>query len=162
MKNSPSISSLLKELDTILEFFERSTKCFTEEDSSFRPTETSLSVAEQIAHAAQSIDWFLEGMSRPEGFDMDFEKHWIEVKQCISLTSARKWLKNSINHAKEYVTGISEDQLHSPLPEGFVMGGEPKYSVIYAMAEHTAHHRGALTVYARLLNKIPSMPYADM
>jgi uncharacterized damage-inducible protein DinB len=25
--------------------------------------------------------------------------------------------------------------------------------------EHTAHHRGALTVYSRLLGKVPPMPY---
>jgi hypothetical protein len=28
--------------------------------------------------------------------------------------------------------------------------------------DHTAHHRGALTVYSRLLGKVPKMPYADM
>jgi uncharacterized damage-inducible protein DinB len=27
------------------------------------------------------------------------------------------------------------------------------------MVEHTAHHRGALTVYSRLLGKVPLMPY---
>jgi len=27
------------------------------------------------------------------------------------------------------------------------------------MVEHTAHHRGALTVYSRVLGKVPAMPY---
>jgi hypothetical protein len=27
------------------------------------------------------------------------------------------------------------------------------------MVEHTAHHRGALTAYSRLLGKVPPMPY---
>jgi uncharacterized damage-inducible protein DinB len=27
------------------------------------------------------------------------------------------------------------------------------------MVEHTAHHRGALTVYSRKLGKVPPMPY---
>jgi uncharacterized damage-inducible protein DinB len=29
------------------------------------------------------------------------------------------------------------------------------------MVEHTAHHRGALTVYSRLLGKVSQMPYFD-
>ncbi len=29
-------------------------------------------------------------------------------------------------------------------------------------SSHTAHHRGALAVYARLLGKVPAMPYMDM
>jgi len=32
--------------------------------------------------------------------------------------------------------------------------------VINAIVDHTAHHRGALSVYARLPGKVPMMPYA--
>ena len=45
------------------------------------------------------------------------------------------------------------------MPEGPVMGGQPGSEVVRAMIEHTAHHRGALTVYSRLLGKVPPMPY---
>jgi len=38
----------------------------------------------------------------------------------------------------------------------------PRLVVIGAISDHTAHHRGALTVYARLLGKEPKMPYMDM
>ena len=31
--------------------------------------------------------------------------------------------------------------------------------IVAAMADHTSHHRGALTVYARLRGKTPAMPY---
>ena len=31
--------------------------------------------------------------------------------------------------------------------------------IVWAMVEHTAHHRGALTVYSRPLGKVPPMPY---
>jgi uncharacterized damage-inducible protein DinB len=41
------------------------------------------------------------------------------------------------------------------------MGGAPRLSVIGAISDHTAHHRGALTVYSRLLGKVPKLPYMD-
>jgi uncharacterized damage-inducible protein DinB len=41
------------------------------------------------------------------------------------------------------------------------MGGLPRHSVVSALMDHTAHHRGALTVYARLLGKVSPMPYMD-
>jgi uncharacterized damage-inducible protein DinB len=42
-----------------------------------------------------------------------------------------------------------------------VMGGAPRYAVISAIEDHTAHHRGALTVYSRLRGHVPTMPYMD-
>ena len=39
------------------------------------------------------------------------------------------------------------------------MGGQPIGDIVWSIVEHTAHHRGALTVYSRLLGKVPIMPY---
>ena len=36
---------------------------------------------------------------------------------------------------------------------GVADGGQPVSDIVWAMVEHTAHHRGALTVYSRLLEK---------
>ena len=55
----------------------------------------------------------------------------------------------------------SAETLLSALPEGPIMGGEPRAAVVGAICEHTAHHRGALSVYARLLGKVSPMPYGD-
>ena len=46
-----------------------------EADSQFRPHEGMMTVAQQVAHTAQTLDWFIEGASRPQGFDLDFEAH---------------------------------------------------------------------------------------
>ncbi|MCF8432232.1 MAG: DinB family protein [Melioribacteraceae bacterium] len=35
-------------------------------------------------------------------------------------------------------------------------------AVVGAIADHSAHHRGALAVYARLAGKVPKMPYGEM
>jgi len=152
---------LLKELDNVKEFFERSTRCLEEKDSAYSPKEDMLPVVHHVAHAAQSIDWFIDGMCSPEGFDTNFENHWKDVTPCTSLSQAREWFSKSIQQAKTVVDGMSEEQLRSPLPQGMVMGGSPKLAVIGAISEHTAHHRGALSVYSRLIGYKPVMPYMD-
>jgi uncharacterized damage-inducible protein DinB len=39
------------------------------------------------------------------------------------------------------------------------MGGMPIYSIVSALVDHTAHHRGALTTYARANGIVPADPY---
>jgi uncharacterized damage-inducible protein DinB len=141
------------------EFFERSTRVLTEADSEFRPTEAMMTVAQQVAHAAQTLDWFLEGASRPEGFDLDFPAHVAALARVTSLAAARQWLETSYTKAVEFVASRSPEELAMPLAAGPVMGGQPVSDIVWAMIEHTAHHRGALTVYSRLLGKVPPMPY---
>ena len=34
-------------------------------------------------------------------------------------------------------------------------------AIISTITDHTAHHRGALTVYARVSGLVPPMPYMD-
>ncbi len=153
--------ALLQELKTIELFFDRSTSCLTEEDSGFKPTDEMLTVAHQVAHVAQSVDWFVDGMKSEAGFDMDFEAHWVAVTPIVSLQVAREWVSRSFTEAAKVVEEMTEEQLLSPFPEGIVMGGAPRMAGIDGISDHTAHHRGALTVYSRLLGNIPAMPYMD-
>jgi uncharacterized damage-inducible protein DinB len=141
------------------EFFERSTRVLEEADSGFRPQEGMMTAAQQVAHAAQTLDWFVEGASRPEGFDLDFEKHAKAVAAVTSLTAARQMMETAFAKAIRYLRSRSAEELARPLPAGPVMGGQPISDIVWAMVEHTAHHRGALTVYSRLLGKVPVMPY---
>lgn len=140
-------------------FFNTSTQVLTEADSSFRPKEGMMTAAQQVAHAAQTLDWFIEGASRPEGFDLNFEKHGKELEGVTSLTEARKWLDKAFANAVAYLRARTAEELAKPLPPGPVMGGAPISDIVWAMVEHTAHHRGALTVYSRALGKVPAMPY---
>jgi uncharacterized damage-inducible protein DinB len=153
--------SLLKELDSIREFMLRSISCLSEEDSGFAPKEGMLTIAQHVSHMAQTIDWFMEGMMSPKGFDMEFDSHWDKVKLVNSLTEAVKWFEKSISDAKEIISSLNEMDLLAPLPEGPVMGGAPRLAVVGGISDHTAHHRGALTVYSRLLGKTPKLPYMD-
>ncbi len=153
--------AVLRTLSDAEEFFEHSTRVLTEADSNYRPAEGMYTAAQQVAHAAQTIDWFLEGASRPEGFDLDFEKHATAIAGVTSITAAREWLGKSFAAARKHFEGLSEEQMMRPLPPGPVMGGAPVMAVIGAIEDHTAHHRGALTVYSRLLGKTPIMPYGE-
>ena len=141
------------------DFFERSTRVLDEADSNFRPREGMMTVAQQVAHTAQTLDWFIEGASRPEGFDLDFEKHAQALTSVTSLAAARQTLKTAYANAIQFFRSRSPEDLAGPLPPGPVMGGQPISDIVWSMVEHTAHHRGALTVYSRLLGKVPVMPY---
>jgi uncharacterized damage-inducible protein DinB len=141
------------------DFFTRSTRVLDETDSEFRPHEGMMTVAQQVAHTAQTLDWFIEGASRPEGFDLDFEKHAKALDAVTSLAAARQLLETAYANAIQFLRSRGPEDLSRPLPPGPVMGGQPVSDIVWAMVEHTAHHRGALTVYSRQLGKVPPMPY---
>jgi uncharacterized damage-inducible protein DinB len=155
--------SAVTELKSTKEFFDRSTRCLTEEDSSFAPAEGTWTVAQQVAHVAQTVDWFTEGAFRPEGFDMDFEKLTAETGKVTSLQAAREYLDAAFARALQAFGPLSDEELGTrKLPPNPIMGEVPLTAVISAVVDHTAHHRGALTVYARLRGKVPAMPYMEM
>ena len=141
------------------DFFERSSRVLEEADSAFRPQADMMTAAQQVAHAAQTLDWFIEGVSRSEGFDLDFAKHAQVLEGVTSLAAARLMLDKAYTNAIDYFRSRSAEELAKPMPPGPIMGGQPLSAIVWGMVEHTAHHRGALTVYSRLLGKVPPMPY---
>ena len=52
-----------KQLLASKDFFERSTRNLDEADSQFRPQEGMMTVAQQVAHTAHTLDWFIQGAS---------------------------------------------------------------------------------------------------
>lgn len=143
------------------EFFDRSTRVLEETDSGFRPRDGMMTVAQQVAHTAQTLDWFIEGVSRPEGFDLDFEKLGKALEAVTSLAAARKMIEAAFASAIAFIRSSGPEGLAKAIPPGPIMGGQPVSNVVWAMVEHTAHHRGALTVYSRMLGKVPLMPYGE-
>lgn len=144
---------------TSKEFFERSTRVLEEGDSQFRPREEMMTVAQHVWHVAATIEWFVDGASRPEGFDLDFEAALKELAEVRSLRAARHKLDTAFARAVDFLRALDPEELARPLPEGPVLGGRGVYEIVNGMVEHTAHHRGALAVYSRLLGKVPPVPY---
>jgi uncharacterized damage-inducible protein DinB len=118
-----------------------------------------MTAAQLVAHTAQTIDWFVQGVSRPEGFDLDFEKHAKALEGVTSLSTARQMLETAYANAIHFLRSRSPEDFSRPLPPGPIMGGQPVSDIVWGIVEHTAHHRGALTVYSRLLERVPPMPY---
>ncbi len=149
----------LGELSATRDFFNRSTANLTEAHSSFAPAAGMMTAAQQVAHAAHTIEWFVEGAFRPEGFDQDFEGQAKVYMAVTSLADARAWFERAVASASATLGAKSDAELLAPMPEGPIMGGLPRIAVVGGITDHTAHHRGALTVYARLNDIVPPMPY---
>jgi uncharacterized damage-inducible protein DinB len=150
---------LLHEVQSSRAFFEHVLSVFTEEDSNFAPFPGGFTVAQQVAHTAQTLLWLIEGAESPDGFDMEFEAHYREVVAVKSLEQAKRMLAE--NHAKvlAWIENSSEEDLLQPIAAGPIMPGEPRLKVLWGVVDHSAHHRGALTVYARALGRTAPMPY---
>lgn len=161
MGPQPQTNPFVEQVLASKEFFERSTRVLEEADSNYRPQPGMMTVAQQIGHTAQTIDWFIEGISRSEGFDLDFAKHAAALESVTSITAARQSLEAAYSNAVKYLSSRPAEQMSAPLPPGPIMGGQPIAAAIGGMVEHTAHHRGALTVYSRMLGKTPIMPYGE-
>ncbi len=159
MTPKPRPQDFAKQLVASKDFFERSTRVLEEADSGFRPQQEMMTVAQQVAHVAQTLDWFIEGVSRAEGFDLNLEEQAKALAAVTSLATARQALETAYGKAIEYIGSRSPEELARRLPDGPVMGGQPLSEIVWGMVEHTAHHRGALTVYSRMLGKVPPMPY---
>ena len=144
-----------------LQFFSRTCSVFREDDSEYAPVAGQFTVAQHVAHVAQTIDWFMVGGFRSEGFDLDFAAHQQGVRECISLQDAMIWLVQSVDNAATILESMTAEEMMHPIADGPVMGGQPRAAIIAAIAEHTAHHRGSLAVYARMRGYAPPMPYAD-
>ncbi len=155
-------NALHGQLSAMQEYFDRSTRALEEKDSGYTPQPGLFTVAQVVAHAAQTVDWFVTGAFAPAGFNLDFESLDKAVRAATSLSAARDWFQRACTSAHAEVDKRSDQEWTTPLPDGPIMGGMPRHAIFGALTDHTAHHRGALTVYTRLLGKVPPMPYMDM
>ncbi len=151
---------LITEIESSRKYFESSSSVLTEADSGFAPTPELYTAAQQVAHVARTIEWFMEGAFSGSGWNMDFEKHIKDAQAVTSLKVAREWLAKACDQAILKVEGLSDEALSEVFPaDDPIMPGAPRTSIAGAIVDHTAHHRGVLTVYARLLEKVSPMPY---
>ena len=153
--------ALIDELKGQKNFFFTTVSVLSEEDSNFRPTEEMYTVAQHIAHVAETIKWFFEGAFGRNGFDMNFDNYSEKMKVYKSFDNSITYMEEEIATAIAKLEVLSDSELLAPI-DGPIMKGAPKMNIIGAIVDHTAHHRGALSVYARLLGKTPQMPYSEM
>ena len=154
-------AQLIEELNHTEKFFNTTIAPLAAADGAFRPAADMYTVTSHLHHVATSITWFIDGaFRRDDGFAMNFEDHIVESHQTSDFAAAKDMVRLAFADAREIIGQQSDEQLLAPLPAGPIMGGAPKLAVVSGIADHTAHHRGALSVYARLLGKVSPMPYA--
>lgn len=152
---------LLQEIEDTRRYLVTATSALTEDDSAFAPVAGMFTTAQQVAHIGQTNEWFLEAVTRPEGFDLDFEAHARILASITSLAEGHAWAARSFDALAAWLHDSSEEELLEPLPDGPIMGGAAKWQIVLAIIDHTGHHRGALATYTRLLSKTPPMPYIE-
>jgi uncharacterized damage-inducible protein DinB len=149
----------VQELQMTRKFFNTTISAFSEEDSGFAAKPGLLTVANHVAHVAETVHWFIEG-AFGKGWDMDFEAAEKRNREVTSLATAKDRLDEAFEAVVRTIGEASDQVLCEPIPDKQIMEGAPRCSIVSAISDHTAHHRGALAVYARLLGKEPPMPYA--
>jgi uncharacterized damage-inducible protein DinB len=150
---------LVQDLAGTHRFFKTTLSCFEAKDATFAPSDELYTVAGHVAHAADSVDWFIEG-AFGDGWDMDFDALIAKARAVTTLEEAVSWFDRAFENAIAVLGAASEEELFAPIEDTRIMGGAPRIAVISGIIDHTAHHRGSLAVYARLIGKVPAMPYA--
>jgi uncharacterized damage-inducible protein DinB len=149
----------VQELQMTLKFFSTTTSVFDEADSGYAAQPKMFTVVGQVAHTAGTVNWFVEG-AFGKGWDMDFEAHNAQAGAVTRLSDAKEQLEQAFANVVDVIGSASDEDLCAPIPDKQIMEGAPRCAIVSAITDHTAHHRGALSVYARLLGKEPPMPYA--
>lgn len=153
------VEQLAQELQNVRKYFERSTSVLEESDGTFAPQPGMFTIAQHVYHVAQTINWAVAG-AFGEGWDLDFEQHERETREIVSLTEARAAFARAMENAQVVLQSQSEGSLNNCFsPDDPIMPGQPRSGLVGIISDHTAHHRGALTVYIRLLDKVPPVPY---
>ena len=101
---------LLADLNSASEFFERSTRSLTEEDSTYTPAKGIFTAAQQVAHAAQTIVCFMARAFRPGGFDLDFEAHERAAREVSSLAEARAWFTRAVENGRSVIRPTPDEE----------------------------------------------------
>jgi uncharacterized damage-inducible protein DinB len=154
------------DLDTAIQLVKRERnflmnilKDFKPEHSDYKPQKEMKTVGQQIRHIELTIKFHYYSTFGP-GFDMSFQEYLAEMKKPISLEKALQGLHRMYDEAIAMLEKTTAEELLADLPNNPMLGTGACYTVIYKNSEHTAHHRGALSVYLRMLGITPAMVYS--
>ena len=153
-------NSAVMELTSMKQFFHNSISVLEEEDSGYRPHEKAWTVAQQMRHTAMTVGWFADAVFG-EGFKQNWEEQMEFIGKASSLEEEKAYFDKEVEKACTAFGALTEEQLDAPIPDNPMMGPAPKRAIVGAISDHTAHHRGALATYARIMGKEPRMPYGE-
>jgi len=117
--------------------------------------------------ALAAIDFARQTFDRTSGvleenrWRLDFPAMAEETSRVQTLAEARRRLDEAWQRMRQVVSDLPESKLQELMPDNPILANRPRYHALEGLTDHTAHHRGSLAVCARLLGKVPPMPYAD-
>ena len=98
------------ELKSAQEYFNRSTRGLTEEHSGLMPAPGMMTAAQQVAHAAQTIEWLIAGAFDPKGFraflaeQSDLGTKWapryVRIASELPVTATNKIVKRELRRER--------------------------------------------------------------
>ncbi|MCC6546886.1 DinB family protein [Candidatus Sumerlaeota bacterium] len=141
-------------------FLQNILKDFKEEHANFRVT-GMWTTAQQIRHVGRVVWWFWKGAFEGE-WDMDFAREEAEISKPVTLAAAIRELDENYNELIMFLETASDATLGEVMANNPIFpAGTKKFIALAAITDHTAHHRGILSVYLRLNGIKPTMAYAD-
>jgi uncharacterized damage-inducible protein DinB len=160
----PIIDSILEELDQEAKSTRRLLERIPESKFGWKPHEKSMTLGDLAMHVA-TIPGFFGRLATQDGFDAaNFRPMAVPgtTPELVAIFDA------GMADAKKHLSSLGDDKLMAPW--SFMNGGKvlvtlPRISLIRSLlCNHYYHHRGQLSVYARLLGiPVPSIygPSAD-
>ncbi|MBQ4849986.1 DinB family protein [Pseudoalteromonas sp. MMG012] len=170
------------------DFFCRTMDVFEDKDLNYRPQVGMLSVKGQVLHVVGSLELFVsayfskfshmaevkhESFRPAELWSGDsqpvIDLAWAEradrthYEINLSVDDVLDIFTKTMFYIRDLFAMLSLEQLQEPIGENTLVPSYfDGYGVVEMMLDHTAHHRGALAQYARLLGYSPKIPYFDM
>jgi len=132
-----------------LQFFDM----LSEEELRWRPDPTAHTCAQQLLHIAQNEDYFFRGI-----FGGDWNLELLRFpKEMPAKDELRRYLIEVRGRATDCLQALSPLDLDKPTPAPKGPTAFPLRWWLWLVLEHEVHHKAQLSVYMRLLNKVP--PY---
>lgn len=130
-------------------------KVFEDSDMTLRPGNGSLTTAEQVNQIVSS-DNFLKVLAEGEPLSQAAFKRSFEIRTVSDAIAALRKMVVEVTTALELCPQETWDEVVEPFGPGFKMS---RGQLAYMMLDHESHHRGQLTVYARVAGKVPPLLY---
>lgn len=136
----------------------RLARVFVDGDLALRPGNGSMSTAELLAHVVSSRNFlrgvFQEGEPRTELFRVDVD--------ASTVAAARQALAQSWRAVLEAIDATDEERLNERIAPFGPQWEMTRLAMAELMLEHEMHHRGQLSVYARVAGHVPPDMYAPV
>lgn len=134
---------------------------FRDQDMDLRPGEGSFSTAEQVRHICQSSN-FMRGLLADAEPTMEAFKREFDVSTHAAALQSLRGVAREVVEAAARVDRDLLQQVVMPFGPDWTEWHRPRAELVAAMIDHESHHRGQLTVYARIARRDIPLLYAPV